>query len=554
MDEISGPVTISGSLKDVSVSDVLQFIHIGHRSGTLSLEENGERASLQFHNGRLVRATAPKTPKLGEMLTADGRLTQDRIVAAVALQKKAGETRSLGQILVASGAIADDELRSLVGRQISQAVAEVVNWEIGNFAFVVDDKAPADDIGIYPSDVLPDADVDIQMVLLEAARLFDEKDRPPREDLPQASFEMGQAAPASEAARPSGLRVQVVSDEPDVSAAAHRARRRTFPDRYRERRSGGAERAGGVSRGGGRPRARWIDRHAERDRPAFAERFMSGLTAAATPVAEVYAAGAMAALPGGDFTAVAAWVRRLAVSRRPAALKPAPENADVERLRRVFSELRSGMVSATVALNLMRIISESFERAVLFLVRREQLSAIGAFGYGPENRPLALLTRNMRLSLDAAPPFTRALETGEAQRARFAAELLPPDLFKKLNPPKRGDFAVIPVLGVQRPIALVYADHGDLDTEGDSIELLELAAAQVGIAFENELLRRQMPGASPGHGSGPATADSVISAGSRKAWRARRSERSRSGQGNPWAAVMAWARPLANSRSSSRNC
>ncbi|MEO8504909.1 MAG: DUF4388 domain-containing protein [Acidobacteriota bacterium] len=504
MDEISGPVTISGSLKDVSVSDVLQFIHIGHRSGTLSLEENGERASLQFHAGRLVRATAPKTPRLGEMLTADGRLTQDRIVAAVALQKKPGETRSLGQILVASGAIADDELRSLVGRQISQAVAEVVNWEMGNFAFVVDDKAPADDIGIYPSDVLPDADVDIQMVLLEAARLFDEKDRPPREDLPQASFEMNQTAAAPEAKHLTSLRVQVVSNEPDV---ALRLRIELVGERFPIE-TVSADQAG-LSALAESPPVVVVDLEHGGSIATLSEiarRSPSAsclaLTAATTPVAEVYAAGAMAALPGGDFAAAADWVRRLAISRRPATRSLAPENTDVERLRRVFSELRSGMVSATVALNLMRIISESFERAVLFLVRREQLSAIGAFGYGPENRPLALLTRNMRLALDAAPPFTRALETGEAQRARFAAELLPPDLFKKLNPPKRGDFAVIPVLGVQRPIALVYADHGDLETEGDSIELLELAAAQVGIAFENELLRRQMPVVTSGHGFG----------------------------------------------------
>src|SRR5262249_22718486 len=133
MNPLSGPVTISGSLKDVSVTDVLQFIHIGRRSGTLVLEEDGQQASLRFHDGRLVRASAPKTPKLGEMLTASGRITQERLLSGVAAQQRPGESRSLGQILVDSGTIGGEELRNLVSQQISQAVSEVVNWENGGF-------------------------------------------------------------------------------------------------------------------------------------------------------------------------------------------------------------------------------------------------------------------------------------------------------------------------------------------------------------------------------------------------------------------------------------
>src|SRR6185295_18600726 len=39
------------------------------------------------------------------------------------------------------------------------------------------DLRPIDDIALYPSDVLPDADINTQMVLLEAARIFDERNR-----------------------------------------------------------------------------------------------------------------------------------------------------------------------------------------------------------------------------------------------------------------------------------------------------------------------------------------------------------------------------------------
>ena len=50
-------------------------------------------------------------------------------------------------------------------------------WDTGTFEFAIDDLRPIDDIALYPSDVLPDADINTQMVLLEAARIFDERSR-----------------------------------------------------------------------------------------------------------------------------------------------------------------------------------------------------------------------------------------------------------------------------------------------------------------------------------------------------------------------------------------
>ena len=41
-------------------------------------------------------------------------------------------------------------------------------------------------------------------------------------------------------------------------------------------------------------------------------------------------------------------------------------------------------------------------------------------------------------------------------------------------------------------IAVIYADNGAVDEEIEEIEILEMAVAQVGIAFENELMRRKL--------------------------------------------------------------
>src|SRR5258708_6746820 len=168
---------ISGSLKDVSVADVMQFIHLGRRTGTLLLSRASERAMIGFHGGRLVSAQAPRTPKLGDLLVSSGMIDRGILDAAILSQNEALEHRSLGQILMSSGSIDAQGLRQVIATQIEQAVSEVMVWETGTFEFAIDDLRPIDDIALYPSDVLPDADINTQMVLLEAARIFDERNR-----------------------------------------------------------------------------------------------------------------------------------------------------------------------------------------------------------------------------------------------------------------------------------------------------------------------------------------------------------------------------------------
>jgi hypothetical protein len=61
-----------------------------------------------------------------------------------------------------------------------------------------------------------------------------------------------------------------------------------------------------------------------------------------------------------------------------------------------------------------------------------------------------------------------------------------------VGPPKNGQVVVFPVLGSQRVISVIYTDNGDNEKAIEDIDILELATAQVGMAFENELLRRQI--------------------------------------------------------------
>jgi hypothetical protein len=520
-------MSISGSLKDVSVADVMQFIHLGRRTGTLLLQRGPQRAMIGFHGGRLVSAQAPRTPKLGDLLITSGMIDRGILDGAIRQQNEELERRSLGQILVGSGTIDAEGLRQVIARQIEQAVSEVMVWDTGTFEFAIDDLRPIDDIALYPSDVLPDADINTQMVLLEAARIFDEKNRDAGSDthpaVPQGSAYDGdsthpailepapprasavamdldatlQEAPPAHAAEK--LKLHIVStDVPFAESLAEALQHEVAGVELAELSNAGYAEQGEPPpivlldlrdhQGGGTS----VEDAASlrRSRPRAS---LIALVEPGTSFARVYEAGALAALPA-DVEAVVACIENVIESRRD-LVRGAPRldhRSGVARLRRVFGDLRSGLISATVALNLMHIISESVERAVLFLVKRDHLVALGAFGTDPRGRPLAEVTRALKVELDVDSALARSLDSGEVQSLSFDEADLPEPFRSMVGPPRNGQVVIFPVLGAQRVISVIYTDNGDNEKPIEDIDILELATAQVGMAFENELLRRQI--------------------------------------------------------------
>lgn len=538
-------MSISGSLEDVSVADVMQFIHLGRRTGTLVLDREGETARIGFHVGKLVSAFVPGRPKLGSLLVESGLVDEDVLERAIDLQSREESPRSLGQILVANGDVDPEKLREVIVHQIETTVGEAVTWHSGTFEFVVDDLRPVDDIALYPGDLVPNADVNTQMVLLEAARIFDERNREgsggvsipvgggdlttedthpmgiqragggPRDpaNLPPAAAKKVSRAAALTLLEPEFL--EGVVEEADEEHREHQISRlwvdivsrdetlvRRLANALPERslhvdRSELSEAAVGAPvdsvalvvldlRHDEIPMEEIRAFHQSRPRVTIVALVEQGAS-----FAGAYAAGAKVVLPP-EVEGVAAVIQNLVEEYPDPDFGAGAGRGGVARLRRVFGDLRSGLISATVALNLMHIISESVERAVLFLVKRDALMSLGAFGMGVDDRPLAELTRGHTVSLEDENALTWGLDQGEAHTYNFEEARLPDDFVELVGRPRNGQVVIFPVLGAQRVISIIYADNGDHEELIEDIDILELATAQVGMAFENELLRRQI--------------------------------------------------------------
>ncbi|HEX4382310.1 MAG TPA: DUF4388 domain-containing protein [Myxococcales bacterium] len=498
-------MSLSGNLEDVSVADALQFIHLGGRTGTLTLTQDEVTAEIGFHNGRIVNAWGPGSKRLGELLIETGVIDAPLLAAALKQQEEEQPRRSLGQVLVAMNAIMPEAMYRAVEQQIERTVYDLVTWSKGTFNFALDQVKPIDDIAVVPGDVVRPLNLDTQMVLLDALRIFDERNRdlvnkPPvftpsggtaKVKLPAKATPSQPVTPALE----QRVRLQVVSADKQLAEKLAHALPEAIVVRVNLRDAGTPPpgeppplvlldlRQGGVAL-----EAITVVRR-QRARASIVAVVDSGV-----PVSRVYQAGALVAAPG-EVPALAACFRSLVENRRdliaggPRASHA--QHADLARLRRIVGDLRSGLISTTISLSLMNIISESVERAVLFLVRRDGLVALGAFGSGSNGLPLAQASRGLKLALAGGNALTDSLADGQVRASEFEAARLPQQFAEIVGKPRSGQCAIFPVLGGQRVIALIYADNGPSNRAIEELDILELATAQAGLAFENELLRRQ---------------------------------------------------------------
>lgn len=499
-------MSLSGRLQDIGVADIVQFIRMGDRTGTLAVHCLKESGSIAFRRGRIASAQAPEVPKIGEILLLLGALIKEDLEQALRRQDEEAPRRPLGKILLESDLVDTDMLRQAVTQQIQTAVSVLIGWKRGTFEFISDEIHPIDDLEVFPGEVLPNLNLDPQMVLLEALKTLDEeaKDAPAEEDedpttgTEDDAFDVwtrGSDEPTkSEAPSPS---LQLIGSD---TALLMKLRRRLSDLTGRAVRVGIRE--AGFAAPGEPPPVVLVDLRRSfgleiREVGALGVRrpraSLIAVIDQTTGTEEAYKAGALAAVPA-DEEALAAAVTNV-VRNRGDLWAPQVVAEKVRsgyaKLRRVYSDLRSGLLSTTLALNLMSVLSESVDRAILFVVKNDTLVALGAFGDGPKGR-LAQSVHGLTLPLASVGSFTEALDAGSSYVAGYDEAALPPELHDLLGRPCSGQCAVFPVLGAKRIIALIYADNGQRPDAIEELDVLELATAQLGVAFENELLRRQV--------------------------------------------------------------
>jgi hypothetical protein len=135
---------IHGNLSTMSVSDLLQFVAAGRKTGTLAFSHGKVVKGIYFENGLIVgSSTNDPREYLGQVLIHYGKITEAQLQAAMEVQRNSRGGR-LGQILVAQGILQPADVVEVLEIRTLEIIYDLFLWKEAHFEFCIEDPLPSD--------------------------------------------------------------------------------------------------------------------------------------------------------------------------------------------------------------------------------------------------------------------------------------------------------------------------------------------------------------------------------------------------------------------------
>lgn len=151
----------------MQLSELLQWLSLGQKTGTLLIEDHGVEKRIYFQNGRInSTSSSDQREYLGHFLVSHGYITEEELKMAMEVQEESNIL--LGKILVMINAISETDLLRLMRKKAEESIYDVFLWGEASFEFV-DGELP--DLKMVP------LSLDVTGIIMEGLRRFDEWQR-----------------------------------------------------------------------------------------------------------------------------------------------------------------------------------------------------------------------------------------------------------------------------------------------------------------------------------------------------------------------------------------
>lgn len=141
-------MSLLGRLEDLSLTDIVQIVHLSRRTGVLEIVDDRGRHTVMFRQGLVVNASSPEHPDLLSYLVARGSVPE---AAAPGLRQMEESGIPLGTAAVDMNIISPADLAAAIHERVVGVVAPLLQSREGEFNFILSDH-------VGPIDVEYDAD------------------------------------------------------------------------------------------------------------------------------------------------------------------------------------------------------------------------------------------------------------------------------------------------------------------------------------------------------------------------------------------------------------
>ena len=155
----------SGDLGSFGLSEILEFMRVQQKTGSLVLSSRQGAGIVRLVQGRLTSVSAPGVQRLGETLVSRGIISRSDLEAALAIQRAdlRQTSEALGSVLLRKRPGDREQLHQAVLQQVFDGLAEMLGWREGTFSFHPGTQAE-----------LPSISFDTQSVVMELFRMTDD--------------------------------------------------------------------------------------------------------------------------------------------------------------------------------------------------------------------------------------------------------------------------------------------------------------------------------------------------------------------------------------------
>ncbi len=171
---------------------------------------------------------------------------------------------------------------------------------------------------------------------------------------------------------------------------------------------------------------------------------------------------------------------------------PADRSTGISLLRGILEELNNPSLGGGIILLVLRFASEFMNRAVIFIVKRDEVIGLGQFGIDDGSGKANSKVRNIRIPLREESAFHQVVEEQLTVKAAPNGSKWTAYLFDQLGGGIPGEFFLGPIISEGKVVALLYGDNmPEIRNIGDT-DTLEIFLSQAGMAMEKALLQRKL--------------------------------------------------------------
>ncbi|MGB3564676.1 MAG: DUF4388 domain-containing protein, partial [Thermoanaerobaculia bacterium] len=157
-------MSITGNLRTLELSELLQWLAQGKKTGTLVVEQQDLEKRIYFQDGRIISSSSNDPEEhLGTFLIQRGYIDEPTLEHAMKLQEATHIL--LGKVLVTLDSISEDDLEKILRLKTEESVYDLFTWDEGDFRFVKDEM---------PDGAMVPVSLEVTNIVMEGMRRIDE--------------------------------------------------------------------------------------------------------------------------------------------------------------------------------------------------------------------------------------------------------------------------------------------------------------------------------------------------------------------------------------------